>query len=77
MQNVLPRSGARAYTVSDDASADQRYINIMWKHKRKLPAVRNYSRPRPYMSFEKSKVIIQLVTPSLIYLVFCMMNKGS
>ena len=25
MQNVLPRSGARAYTVSDDASADQRY----------------------------------------------------
>ena len=28
MQNVLPRSGARAYTVSDDASADQRY-NIL------------------------------------------------
>ena len=27
------------------------------------------------MSFEKSKVIIKLVTPSLIYLVFCMMNK--
>ena len=27
MQNVLPRSGARAYTVSDDASADQRYNN--------------------------------------------------
>ena len=26
MQNVLPRSGARAYTVSDDASADQRYF---------------------------------------------------
>ena len=25
MQNVLQRSGARAYTVSDDASADQRY----------------------------------------------------
>ena len=25
MQNVLPRSGARAYTVSDDASVDQRY----------------------------------------------------
>ena len=25
IQNVLPRSGARAYTVSDDASADQRY----------------------------------------------------
>ena len=24
MQNVLPRSGTRAYTVSDDASADQR-----------------------------------------------------
>ena len=24
-QNVLPRSGARAYTVSDDPSADQRY----------------------------------------------------
>ena len=24
-QNVLPISGARAYTVSDDASADQRY----------------------------------------------------
>ena len=29
MQNVLPRSGARAYTVSDDASADQRYINMI------------------------------------------------
>ena len=29
MQNVLPRSGARAYTVSDDASADQRYtLNV-------------------------------------------------
>ena len=26
MQNVLPRRGARAYTVSDDASADQRYF---------------------------------------------------
>ena len=25
MQNVLPRSVARAYTVSDDASADQGY----------------------------------------------------
>ena len=25
MQNVLPISDARAYTVSDDASADQRY----------------------------------------------------
>ena len=24
-QNVLPISGARAYTVSDDVSADQRY----------------------------------------------------
>ena len=28
MQNVLPRSGARAYTVSDDASADQCYLVI-------------------------------------------------
>ena len=27
MQNVLPRSGARAYTVSDEASADQRYCD--------------------------------------------------
>ena len=27
MQNVLPRSGARAYTVSDYASADQRYTD--------------------------------------------------
>ena len=27
MQNVLPRSGARAYTLSDDASADQRYTD--------------------------------------------------
>ena len=26
MQNVLPISGVRAYTVSDDASADQRYL---------------------------------------------------
>ena len=25
MQNVRPRSGARAYAFSDDASADQRY----------------------------------------------------
>ena len=25
MQNVLPRSGARAFTVSDDASADLHY----------------------------------------------------
>ena len=25
MQNVPPRSDARAYTVSDDATADQRY----------------------------------------------------
>ena len=34
MQNVLPRSAARAYTVSDDASADQRYKkdNIINKH---------------------------------------------
>ena len=30
MQNVLPRSGARAYTVSDDASADQRYGVFEW-----------------------------------------------
>ena len=29
IQNVLPRSGARAYTVSDDASADQRYCRLM------------------------------------------------
>ena len=29
MQNVLPRSGARAYTVSDDASVDQRYIDTI------------------------------------------------
>ena len=28
MQNVLPRSCARAYTVSDDASADQRYLKL-------------------------------------------------
>ena len=28
MHNVLPRSGARAYTVSDDASADQRYYAL-------------------------------------------------
>ena len=27
MQNVLPRSGARAYTLSDYASADQRYYH--------------------------------------------------
>ena len=33
MQNVLPRSGARAYTVSDDASADQRYCNYNDFHK--------------------------------------------
>ena len=30
MQNVLLRSGARAYTVSDDASADQRYGVEIW-----------------------------------------------
>ena len=29
MQNVLPRSDARAYTVSDDASADQRYTGVI------------------------------------------------
>ena len=29
MQNVLPISGARAYTVSDDASADQRYTHTL------------------------------------------------
>ena len=28
MQNVLPRSGARAYKVSDDASADQHYFSL-------------------------------------------------
>ena len=33
MQNVLPRSSARAYTVSDDASADQRYYVIKHQHR--------------------------------------------
>ena len=28
MQNVLPVSGARVYTVSDEASADQRYRKL-------------------------------------------------
>ena len=38
IQNVLPISGARAYTVSDDASVDQRYSD--WEEKQATTASR-------------------------------------
>ena len=41
MQNVLPRSGARAYTVSDDASADQRYRPLSRRLDRRDRVIQN------------------------------------